>query len=187
MLRCLVQEHPKLWDELLGQAEFAYNSMPNRSTGVCPFKVVYTKPPNHTIDIAVLPKCHNRAAVTLAEQFNTMLQDVRHRLIESNKHYKAAADKHRRAKLFQPGDLVMVRLRRERLAAGTYSKLGRRKVGPVPITRRINDNAYIVDLPPEYNTSSTFNVADLSAYHPPDQAATILSSTESDSSDRGGE
>ena len=34
--------------------------------------------------------------------------------------------------------------------------------GPFQILERINDNAYRVDLPGEYNVSSTFNVADLS-------------------------
>ncbi|PKU67205.1 hypothetical protein MA16_Dca025358 [Dendrobium catenatum] len=187
MLRCLVQDHPKVWDEMLGQAEFAYNSMPNRSTGQCPFKVVYTKPPNHTVDIAVLPQCKSRAASTLADQFSTMLQDVRQRIMESNARYKLTADKHRRAKSFQPGDLVMVRLRRERFAPGTYSKLSRRKIGPIPILKQINANAYVVDLPAEFNTSSTFNIADLSTYHPPDQAPTNISSTDSGSIDSGGE
>ncbi|XP_020687365.1 uncharacterized protein LOC110103126 [Dendrobium catenatum] len=55
-------EHPKSWDDLLGQAEFAYNSMTNRSTGKSPFSIVYTKLPNHTVDLAVLPKCSNRSA-----------------------------------------------------------------------------------------------------------------------------
>ncbi|PKU66385.1 hypothetical protein MA16_Dca009627 [Dendrobium catenatum] len=70
MLRCLVQEQPKLWDELLSQAKFAYNSMTNRSTGTSPFHIVYTKPPNHTIDVAILPKCHSRQAAELVDQFS---------------------------------------------------------------------------------------------------------------------
>jgi hypothetical protein len=32
ILRCLVSEHPKQWDQVLAQAEFAYNDSPNRST-----------------------------------------------------------------------------------------------------------------------------------------------------------
>ncbi|KAI0511898.1 hypothetical protein KFK09_012532 [Dendrobium nobile] len=170
MLRCLVQEQPKIWDDVLSQAEFAYNSMPNRSTGSSPFHVVYTKEPNHTVDVAVLPKCSNRNAAQLVDQFTTMLTDIRHKLIASNEQYKAAADCHRRERIFKPGELVMVRVRRERLPQGAYSKLGRRKLGPFPILKKINDNAYVIDLPSDLGTSSTFNVADIYPYFPADEA-----------------
>ena len=36
--------------------------------------------------------------------------------------------------------------------------------GPFQIIERINDNAYKVDLPGEYNVSATFNVSDLSLF-----------------------
>ncbi|PKU64652.1 RNA-directed DNA polymerase [Dendrobium catenatum] len=168
MLRCIAHEHPKQWDEYLGQAEFAYNSMTNRSTGQCPFSVVYTKCPNHIVDISVLPQCKSKAAANTTENYSKMLEDIRNKLTEANDYYKQEADLHRREKIFNPGDLVMVRLRKERFQPGTYSKLSPKKIGPVPILRRINDNAYIVDLPPTYLTPSTFNVSDIFEYKPPD-------------------
>lgn len=78
-----------------------------------------------------------------------MLSDVKQQLVQSNQKYKAAVDTHRRQRLFDVGDLVMVRLRRERFPPGAYSKLARRKIGPIPITAKINDNAYTVALPPD--------------------------------------
>jgi len=33
------------------------------------------------------------------------------------------------------------------------------------VLERINDNAYKIDLPSEYNVSSTFNVSDLSLFY----------------------
>ncbi|PKU87669.1 hypothetical protein MA16_Dca009841 [Dendrobium catenatum] len=130
MLRCIVQEHPKLWDEILGQAEFAYNSMTNRSSGRSPFSIVYTKQPNHTIDVVVLPKCSSKPATSFVNQFSSMLQEVRVKLLESNNKYKLKVDVHRQEKIFKPVDLVMVRLRRERFAPRTYFKLSPRKNGP---------------------------------------------------------
>lgn len=37
---------------------------------------------------------------------------------------------------------------------------------PFPGLKKINDNSYILSLPPEWNISSTFNVSDISTYHP---------------------
>jgi hypothetical protein len=41
LLRSLVIEHHSNWDNILPQAEFAYNDSMNRSTGQSPFQIVY--------------------------------------------------------------------------------------------------------------------------------------------------
>ncbi|PKU77925.1 ATP-dependent DNA helicase RecG [Dendrobium catenatum] len=187
LLRCLVQEHPKLWDDILCQAEFAFNSMTNRSTGMFPFSIVYTKLPNTVLDVAVLPKTQSKAASAFADQFVKLIADVRCKLQESSQNYKTAADVHRRERIFQPGDLVYVRIRKERLPPGSQSKLSRRKWGPFAISKKINDNAYVVDLPAEFTMSHTFNVTDIFAYVPPDDSQITIESVQSDSSHGGGE
>ncbi|PKU68000.1 hypothetical protein MA16_Dca024924 [Dendrobium catenatum] len=143
--------------------------------------------PNTILDIAVLPKVQSKAANALADQFTTLLSEVRLKLQESNTKYKLAADVHRREKIFHPGDLVVVRLHRERLPPGSYSKLTKKKWGPFPISRKINDNAYVVDLPSEFNTSHTFNVADIYSYTLPDDSNTNLESVSIDSNQSGDE
>ena len=52
-------------------------------------------------------------------------------------------------------------MRKERFPAHRRSKLHPRGDGPFQVLERINDNAYKLDLPGEYNISATFNVFDL--------------------------
>ena len=55
-------------------------------------------------------------------------------------------------------------MRKERFPAQRRSKLLPRGDGPFQVLERINANAYKLDLPSEYNVSTTFNVADLSPF-----------------------
>jgi hypothetical protein len=53
---------------------------------------------------------------------------------------------------------------KERFPTHRRTKLHPRGGGPFQILEKINDNAYKVDLPSEYNVSATFNVSGLSPY-----------------------
>uniref|UniRef100_A0A5B7BER3 RNA-directed DNA polymerase n=1 Tax=Davidia involucrata TaxID=16924 RepID=A0A5B7BER3_DAVIN len=171
LIRCTSGDRPKQWDVGLPQMEFAYNCMTNRSTKKTPFEIVYTKPPKQALDLAPLPKLPGSsiAAENFADRYYTIQEEVKQNLEKANNLYKAAADKHRRPKVFTEGDLVMVFLRKNRFPVGTYNKLKNRKYGPFRVKRKINDNAYVVELPDDMAISSTFNVADLFEYHPPDE------------------
>ena len=53
---------------------------------------------------------------------------------------------------------------KERFPAQRRFKLLPRGDGPFQVLKLINDNAYKLDLPGEYNVSATFNVTDLSPF-----------------------
>ena len=55
-------------------------------------------------------------------------------------------------------------MRKERFSERRKSKLLPRGDGLIQVLECINDNAYKLDLPGEYNVSSTFNVSDLSPF-----------------------
>jgi len=65
------------------------------------------------------------------------------------------------------GEFVVVHLHKDRHPAGSYFKLKAKKIGPHEI-KKINGNAYVVDIPSEFNMSLTFNVSNLRKYYPPE-------------------
>ncbi|KAG8380474.1 hypothetical protein BUALT_Bualt06G0019100 [Buddleja alternifolia] len=163
IIRYLCSDRPKQWDLVLAPAEFAFNNMVNRTTGKTPFQVVYQRPLQHTLDLIPLPKLPGYcvAAEHMAARIGEVQAEVTRNIEASNAKYKQAIDKKRRSRAFMEGDLVMVHLRKERFPARTYKKLKPKKIGPCRILKKINDNAYVVDLPEGWAIYPTFNVADL--------------------------
>jgi hypothetical protein len=68
------------------------------------------------------------------------------------------SNKGRRQVIFEPGDWILGAYEKGR----RVSKLHPRGGGSFQVLARINNNAYKLDLPGEYNISATFNVYDLS-------------------------
>nr|GFA59291.1 RNA-directed DNA polymerase [Tanacetum cinerariifolium] len=101
-----------------------------------------------------------------ARQIKELHAQVREQNIKHNLQYQTRANKHRKHVLFEEGDLVLIHLRRARFPQGRFGKLHPRADGPFRILKKINDNAYKVELPGHYGVSDTFNVVDLSPYTP---------------------
>jgi len=90
--------------------------------------------------------------------------NVRARTKKFNEQNKIQTNKHRKDIQFKPGDLVWTHLRKEPFPSKRRSKLLPRSNGSFEILKKINPNAYMVDLPREYGVSTTFNVTDLRPY-----------------------
>ena len=106
------------------------------------------KCPNHALDVVKLSKVSGVCVATsgLAKQVQEVQVDARNKLEKANAKYKMKVDKHRRFKLFDVNDEVMVFISKARMQGG-HSKLQQRKYGPYQIVKKINNNAYVVDLP----------------------------------------
>jgi len=166
----LIKPHAKAWDLLLPYAEFAYNRAPSKAIGLSPFKVVYKIDPISPLDLTPRPLDQKSSAdvATGVEEIQKIHELVRDKIEKTNASYQAQANKHKEKVVFQTGDLVWIHLRKERFPSKRKNKLMPRADSPFKVLEKINDNAYKVDLPGDYGVSSTFNVADLSAYQADD-------------------
>jgi hypothetical protein len=81
-----------------------------------------------------------------------------------NEKYHIAASKGRKEVKHEPGDLVWLHLRKERFPELRKSKLMSHAAGLFKIIAKINDNAYKLELPPEFGVSPRFNFFDLRPY-----------------------
>ncbi|KAJ0814782.1 putative nucleotidyltransferase, Ribonuclease H [Helianthus annuus] len=167
LLRCLVGDHVKAWDQKLCQAEFAHNHAVNRSTGYSPFQVVYSSQPRGPLDLMSLPVSGSvpKKVQDFVEGLHEVHNAVYDHLTRANLKYKQAADQKRRHVEFEEGDFVWAVLTKDRFTVGEYNKLSAKKIGPIEIVEKINPNAYRLKLPSHIRCSDVFNVKHLLPYY----------------------
>jgi hypothetical protein len=166
LLRTIIQKNLKNWEDCLPFIEFAYNRSVHSTTDFSPFEIVYGFNPLTPLDLLPLP-VNERTSLDgqkKAEMVKKLHESVRQHIEKKNEQYANKANKGRRQVIFEPGDWVWVHMRKERFPSRRRSKLHPRGDGPFQVLERINDNAYKLDLPGEYNISATFNVSDLSLF-----------------------
>jgi hypothetical protein len=98
LLRSLVTEHHSQWDQILAQAEFAYNDSVNRSTGKSPFQIVYGMNPRGVSELRDLKQSEFRSvgAEDFAAEMQELHNQIKEQLKKSNNEYKRRVDQHRR-------------------------------------------------------------------------------------------
>ncbi|GMI79947.1 hypothetical protein HRI_001664000 [Hibiscus trionum] len=166
LLRSIIKKNLKIWEECLPHVEFAYNRSVHTTSGHTPFEVVYGFNPLTLMDLLPLPadQIVNKDRLNKTEFVKKLHQQVWDNIEKRTKQYEQQANKGRRRVVFELGDWVWLHMRKERFLAQWKSKLMPRGDGPFQVVKRINDNAYQLDLPGEFNVSATFNVVDLSPF-----------------------
>ena len=74
LLRSLVTEHHTSWDQILPQAEFAYNDSANRSTCKSPFQILYGTQPRGVSELREPEQVGTSSA--RAEEFAEAMQEL---------------------------------------------------------------------------------------------------------------
>jgi hypothetical protein len=133
------------------------------STKVSPFQVVYGFNPHALIDLLPLPmgqKIHLDAKEQ-TELIPNLHITTKENIEKMNKRYQEAGSKGWKKVKLDPRDLVWLHLIKDHFPELRKSKLMPRVVGPFKIIEKINNNAYKLELPPEFGVSPTFNIANL--------------------------
>ena len=114
LLRSLAGEHPKQWDQILAQVEYAYNDSPNKSTRKSPFHIVYGMHPRGVYELRNLGKAEMRSAKGeyFASEIQAIHDQVKQQLQDNNIKYKNTTDLKKREVNFEVGDLVLAHLRK---------------------------------------------------------------------------
>jgi translation initiation factor IF-1 len=133
---------------------------------VSPFQVVYGFNSRASIDL--LPLSHSETTCFDASQWSEFIlkmhETTKLNIEKMNEKYRIASSKGRKEVQLVPGDLVWLHLRKEWFSKLRKSKLVSCATGPFKILAKINDNAYKVELPPEFGVSLNFNMSDLRPY-----------------------
>jgi len=101
----------------------------------------------------------SESATSFAYHTHKLHKEINTSIQKRNTHYKTYADLYKRAREFNVGDYVMVQIRLKQYPSSTVKKL----YGPFKILRRINSNAYTIDLSPVFGISPFVNIEDLVA------------------------
>jgi len=150
--------------------------------------VVYGTDPLSPLDLIPQPLDQRPSADAAArvEEIQKLHELVKAKIEKTTLSYMAQANKHKREKLFEPGDLVWIHLHKERFPSKRKTKLMPRADGTFKVLGKINDNAYKVELPGDYGVSATFNVADLSPYEADDYLSDLRIKSSQQGEDDGG-
>lgn len=129
----------------------------NRTTGKCPFEVVYDKLPLTPLGLSLIPVSHQFSgdAEKRAKEIKKLHSQIQDRIMKQNViKYKGRVNRRSRKVVYKESDLISLRLSKDRFPAGRHRKLQPRTNGSSRVLKRIN-NGYRIDLSREYNVLVT--------------------------------
>jgi hypothetical protein len=168
MLRAFVNSCHDDWDTHIPALEFAYNNSVNPSTGFTPFYLDTGHDPRVPITLLTPhPVSRNPTATEFAAHMQSILETAHSAMRKAQDSQSRHANKSRRDLVFQVGDQVLLSTENLSLAeVGQSRKLLPKFIGPFPVTKVVNRNAYRLKLPAAYKRlHDVFNVSRLREYN----------------------
>ncbi|KAL0177344.1 hypothetical protein M9458_026238, partial [Cirrhinus mrigala] len=164
-LRTFCHGHQDSWNQFLGWAEYAQNSLRQPTTGLTPFQCVLGfQPP-------LFPWNGEPSEVPAVDYWFRESERVwdaaHHHLQRAVRRSKSIADQRRiQGPAYAPGQKVWLSTRDIRLRLPSR-KLSPRFVGPFTILEQVKPVTFKLQLPPQYRIHPTFHVSLLKPFHPP--------------------
>ena len=157
LLRMYTSDRQVHWDRYLPQVEFVYNSTYNHAIKDVPFRVDLGYVPNEPLlDIFNETSARSVSAVDLTKILNSITLRTKDFLTEQQVTMQDQ-NSQRQAVEYKIGDLVLLN-RDAYFTKAAYSKLQPIYLGPFKIVKKINDNAYELDLPSIKKSHRVINV-----------------------------
>jgi hypothetical protein len=108
MLRDILDQNLRCWEDCLPHVEFAYNHAPHSSTKMCSFQIVYCYIPRAHIDLFSFdtedaPHLH---VVAHVEQMVNLHEQTHQNIAAANAKYQVAGSKGKKHVTFESGDMV---------------------------------------------------------------------------------
>lgn len=107
-LRCAIHDTPTLW-KLLPLAEFCYNSSYHSTLGCSPFKALYGYEPVFAA-APIVSEGEEFVVGNWVHERNTYSEFLMQRLAPAHNRMKVQADKHRTERVFQVGEMILLKL-----------------------------------------------------------------------------
>ena len=166
------------WEEALPIAEFAINGSYQNAIGTTPFFANYGfHPRTHfslpSDDNISLDDTVTLRAKDILRMHTIVLQQIRENMARAQDAMERQVNQHRRELILKPGDSVAVK-RKHMFSSDSQTKWVQPYLGPFSVKRRINDNAYELDLPEDFTGHPIINVEHLKPFHERDHDVLFL-------------
>lgn len=164
ILRSGAAEGDKWWD-ILGQVEFAINSLVNTSTKFSPFFAMYGYNPRGEDDITLPEVIGSPTAEQIAKDRVRVQEELKRNIEKAQEAQKKQYDKRRdEAVSYQPGDKVMIDLT-DYNRFGDAPKLAKKFEGPFEVLERVAEGAYRIKVPSALKIHDVLPTVKLAPYN----------------------